>query len=87
MFGKDGGDPRSGENPVARHEGMSATVSGNETLVYDREKFVIHRLSAEHAEVWKLADGTRTLDQLAHDASKELGGGEILPPRYQSCTC
>ncbi len=54
--------------PVARTEGLSATTSGDETLVYDRERFVIRRLDADTARVWRLADGTRTLAMLADDA-------------------
>ena len=51
--------------PLARTEGMSVTVSGNETLVYDRERYVIHRLAVDTAMVWRMADGTRDLAALA----------------------
>lgn len=54
--------------PLARTEGLSVTVSGNETLVYDRERYVIHRLGADTARVWRMADGTRDLAALAADA-------------------
>ncbi|MCA9832633.1 MAG: hypothetical protein KC435_01675 [Thermomicrobiales bacterium] len=47
--------------PLARTEGFSVTVSGDETLVYDREQFVIHRLSPEMAAGWQIADGSRDL--------------------------
>lgn len=51
--------------PLAHTEGLSVTASGEETLVYDRKRYVIHRLSPEMASVWRLADGTRDLDTLA----------------------
>lgn len=51
--------------PVARTEGLSVTTSGDETLVYDKENFVIHRLDAESSSVWRLADGTRDLTTIA----------------------
>lgn len=51
--------------PLARSEGLSVTTSGDETLVYDRKKYVIHRLGPEIAAVWRLADGTRDLAVLS----------------------
>lgn len=59
--------------PQARTEDLSITVSESETLVYDAARFVIHRLSAEVATIWRLADGSRDVAQLATDASIELG--------------
>ena len=77
MFDRSRKNPQSDQNPVARRENMSVTISGNETLVYDREKYVIHRLSAVQAGVWNLADGSRTLANLTHDLCEESGGGEF----------
>ncbi len=54
--------------PLARTDGLSVTVSGDETLVYDRTQFVIHRLNADTAMIWRLADGTRDLAMLAAEA-------------------
>lgn len=51
--------------PLARIEGLSITESGDETLVYDRDQFVIHRLDADIATVWKLADGQKDISSLA----------------------
>lgn len=51
--------------PVARTEGLSVTISGDETLVYDKENFVIHRLNADTASVWQMANGTRGIIALA----------------------
>ena len=78
MFDRSRKNPQSDQNPVARRENMSVTISGNETLVYDREKYVIHRLSAVQAGVWNLADGSRTLANLTHDLCEESGGGNSI---------
>lgn len=59
--------------PLARIEGVSVTVSGNETLVYDRERYLIHRLNRDVATVWNLADGTRDITALSADASAAVG--------------
>lgn len=47
--------------PLARREGLSVTLSGDETLVYDRDHFVIHRLDATAASVWQSCDGINDL--------------------------
>lgn len=54
--------------PVARTEGLSVTTSGDETLVYDRISSVIHRLDGSSAAVWRMADGTRSLEALSADS-------------------
>lgn len=54
--------------PLARIEGLSITDSGDETLVYDREQFVIHRLNADVATVWKLVDGQKDISLLATES-------------------
>lgn len=51
--------------PVARTEGLSVTISRDETLVYDKDNFVIHRLNADTASVWQMANGTRDIIALA----------------------
>lgn len=55
--------------PVALTDELSTTISGDDTLVYDRERFVIRRLDANTATIWRLADGTRDLAMLADDSS------------------
>lgn len=62
--------------PIARTEGLSVTTSGDETLVYDRDHYVIHRLSAELASVWRLADGTRDSRTLATAAGLSVSNVE-----------
>ena len=51
--------------PHVRTEGMSITVAGSETLVYDPESFMIHRLGPDVATVWHRADGTRDIATIA----------------------
>ena len=51
--------------PIARTEGMSITVAGSETLVYDSASFMIHRLTSDVYAVWLLADGTRDIAAIA----------------------
>lgn len=59
--------------PKARRQRLSVTVAGTETLVYDPDQFLIHRLNAETATIWQLADGTRDVVALANGAAAELG--------------
>lgn len=58
--------------PTARREGLSITVAGTETLVYDPEQFMIHRLGNVTATIWNLADGSRDVATLVSDARSEL---------------
>ena len=51
--------------PLAQTEGLSITVAGSETLVYDPESFMIHRLGPDVATVWQQADGTRDIATIA----------------------
>lgn len=67
---------RNTPRPTAKTEGLSITVSGDETLVYDRDSFVIHRLNAETAAIWHLADGNRTMAMLA----SETGVSDVDAP-------
>lgn len=58
--------------PQARMDGLSITRVGTETLVYDPERYMIHRLGEEATAIWRLMDGSRDVFALAEDASAEL---------------
>lgn len=54
--------------PEARLDELVSTANGDEMLVFDQRTQLIHHLNATSAKVWRLADGTRTIDQIAAEA-------------------
>lgn len=59
--------------PRARREGLNIQAIGNEVLVYDAAKETAHALNAPAAFVWQHADGTRTVDEIASEMTREFG--------------
>lgn len=58
-------------NPKVRHSVMFSERVGDDTLVYDTVTHTAHRLTATAAAVWRLADGTRSIDALAEALKAE----------------
>ena len=70
--------------PIARTEGMSITVAGSETLVYDPASFMIHRLTPDVYAVWLLADGTRDIAAIATEIGLPIRSAESALGELQS---
>ena len=51
--------------PLARRRDLDVTEAGDELLVLDTSSVVAHRLNPTAAAVFRHADGTRTVDDLA----------------------
>ncbi len=59
--------------PVARREGLLEQAVGDDIVVYDATKSVACGLNATAAAVWRLADGTRTVPELAEALRAQIG--------------
>lgn len=59
--------------PAARVDDLVITETGDELVVYDKERHHIHHLNHTSAVVWRLCDGRRSIDDVANDGSIELG--------------
>ncbi|HWB32970.1 MAG TPA: PqqD family protein [Acidobacteriaceae bacterium] len=57
---------------------MTIQPMGAESLLYDEQRHMAFCLNATSAAVWRLADGTRSIAQIASAASSELSA-EITP--------
>src|SRR5262245_5607588 len=51
--------------PESRKIDLLAQTVGDELVIYDERTHEAHRLSATAALVWRLADGRRTIDEIA----------------------
>ena len=51
--------------PRARVEGLITTETTSDVLIYDAEANELHTLNAVAASVWRAADGTRPVSELA----------------------
>ena len=60
-------------NPKARRKGLLVEELPTELLVYDQKNHRAHCLNASAASIFKSADGTMTLAELARAASDRLG--------------
>lgn len=60
--------------PLARRDLLLTQQVGDELVVYDEKQDVAHRLNRPAATVWKLADGQRSISDLASLMQEELGG-------------
>ena len=61
------------EAPRSVQEHISVRPMGVETLLYDRRRHRAFCLNATSSAVWRLADGVRTIAEIARAASLELG--------------
>jgi hypothetical protein len=59
--------------PRSVRENVLTQPMGVETLVYDERRHMAFCLNATSSAVWRLADGTRTMAEIAVVASLELG--------------
>jgi hypothetical protein len=68
------------EMPSRISQNVSMQQIGAETLVYDGQRHLAFCLNASSGAVWKMADGTRTMAQIAHATSLEIGAevSEVL---------
>lgn len=64
------------ENPVARQDGLVMQEVPDELLVYDLRTDKAHCLNRSAAMVWKLCDGTNSVDDIVRQF-KAGGGGTI----------
>jgi len=62
--------------PRVRREALLLQELPEETLVYDQHSHRAHCLNATAAEVFRLADGSRTLEELAAELGRRLGSSE-----------
>jgi hypothetical protein len=60
-------------NPQARTNDLTIRALGEETLVMDLLHDTTHYLNLISASVFQLADGSRSVEQLAHDVSLAVG--------------
>lgn len=51
--------------PAARTIDLVTTQSNDEVLVYDQQSHHIHHLNAQAVGVWRLCDGSRTVDEIS----------------------
>lgn len=63
MLGSQESTPSSGP-PRARRD-LVLQELGEEGLLYDREGALVHVLNLTALHVWRLCDGTRSIDQIA----------------------
>ncbi len=61
------------KHPKARTTGLVTTELDGELLVYDRHTHRALCLNPTAAAVWRRADGSRSVEQLATDLADELG--------------
>jgi hypothetical protein len=59
--------------PKARTTGLTIEEVGDELLVYDLERHRAHSLNLGAAAVWRLCDGTRSVDDINIAAAEVLG--------------
>lgn len=59
--------------PRARHDGLNVQAIGSEVLIFDRESETAHALNGPAAFVWHYADGTRAVDEIAREMTREFG--------------
>ena len=69
-----GGGRMNGIRPVARRDGLLSTEMDGEIIVYDRHRDVACSLNATAATVWRMADGTRTVPELADALRAQVNG-------------
>lgn len=58
-----------------KHSGISVEQIGQETLVYDERHHKAYCLNPVASAIWRLADGSRSADQIAAAATFELSAG------------
>jgi hypothetical protein len=58
--------------PKARSEALIVETLPNETLIYDERANKAHCLNGTAALVWKLADGRKSVDDIARRLTKEM---------------
>jgi hypothetical protein len=60
---------------------VTTQAMGTETLIYDERRHMAFCLNASSSAVWRLADGSRTVDEIAVEVSRQLGAemsGELV---------
>src|SRR5690606_3581859 len=62
--------------PNARRSDLIVEEIGTDTLVYDQLRDTAHSLNPVTGYVFRHADGTRTIDQLSSELSRDLGMDE-----------
>jgi len=65
-FGRAAWSQEEPMKPQTRRSGLLVRELPDELLVYDQERHRAHCLNRTAAAVFRLADGTRTVDDLAH---------------------
>lgn len=60
--------------PAARIADLVITEAADEVLVYDKKRHQIHHLNHTSAVIWRLCDGSRTVQELTKAARVQLGG-------------
>jgi hypothetical protein len=69
------------DNPRAIREQIAVQAIGAEALLYDERRHMAFCLNATASTVWRHADGTRTIAEIAATAGVELGneiGEEVV---------
>lgn len=54
---------------------------GDEGLLYDREGALVHVLNLSALFIWRLCDGTRTLDEMAREVRGAFAGTDGVDVR------
>lgn len=58
--------------PAARFDGLVVTESGDEVLVYDKQRHQIHHLNRTSAVIWRLCNGERSVAGIAQEADSAM---------------
>src|SRR5436309_3364346 len=59
-------------SPAARNKGLLTQVFPSNTIVYDLESHRVHTLTKVSAEIWRHADGKRSIAQIAHAVKAKI---------------
>jgi hypothetical protein len=59
--------------PRTRREGLNVHAVGSEVLLFDPRDDTAHALNKAAAFVWQRADGTRTVEDMAREMTREFG--------------
>ena len=63
--------------PQSRLDGLITTETESDLLIYDTERHELHTLNRAAASVWRSADGSKSMDEIAVDTGLEASAVEV----------
>ncbi len=63
---------RSSVYPSIRLDDLVITETRSDMLVYDQRAHALHTLNARATSIWRLADGTRSIDDIARESGETI---------------